>query len=350
MVRVLVITVLDERKKIILKSVIEDYVNNAEPIGSKYFVSKHSLNVSPATIRNELSALEEMGYLTHPYTSAGRVPTERGYRFYVDSLINIPQLPKGERLIIDDFYSLINAELQQLIEKTSTLLAEISSYVALVFAPALRYQTLKHVDFIQIGDNSVLVILITKEGTVTKEILELNENFDSDKLSEWENLLNKELSGLSSRQVREVSPRLKQRITDDRLQHLIRKIEEMLFNQDELEVYTQGTENLLDQPEFDSLSKVKDLLEALRQSSKFLDLAWDFAEHCNIIVKIGSENDNPKIEDCSLVAAGYRVDGELHGALGVLGPTRMDYKKAISAVTYVAETLGETIKSVCGRR
>lgn len=338
---------LDKRKKKILTAVIEDYVLTAEPVGSKRLVGLYRLDVSPATVRHELAALEEMGYLVQPHPSAGRIPSDKGYRFYVDSLAGAKPLANSEQESISNYYSMFNNEMEELMRDTSSLLSRMTSYASLVFAPVLMLDRLKHLDLVLLSPRQVLLVAITGAGSVAKKIFELGKECDAPSLYLFETLLNEHLVGLTATQMRKVDLSAVSATADKKLLGDFRDaLIELLIKRDSERVYHDGTANLLSQPEFESLNRVQKLLSTLERSYQLLELLSEVSREYRLVVKIGAENGALDIEGCSLVATSYRVEGESLGALGILGPTRMDYPRAISAVQYIADNLSNLLESV----
>lgn len=341
---------LDDRKQKILAAVIEDYVTTAEPVGSRRLVERYRFNVSPATIRHELAVLEDMGYLIKPHPSAGRIPSNLGYRYYVDRLIYTKSLSYQERETINDQFSLFNREIEQLMRQTSFLLSRITSYASLVFAPALKIDRLKRLDLVLLGPRSVLLVAITSAGSVVKKTVSLDKDYDSLGIGKYEAALNELLVGLTADEIRKVDftgvP-----VSDlETLLIFKNNLVELLTQEDGERFYHDGTANLLSQPEFESLKRVQKLLSILERNYGLLQLLSEISQQYSLVVRIGDENGSLNIDGCSLVAASYRVEGESQGALGILGPTRMDYPRAIAAVQYVADNLSNLLESIHKRR
>ncbi|MDI6688892.1 MAG: heat-inducible transcriptional repressor HrcA [Actinomycetota bacterium] len=364
---------LDSRKKLILYAVVHNYILTAEPVSSLRLVEQYQLGVSPATVRNELAELEEMGYLWQPHTSAGRIPTDRGYRYYVDSLMGSEGLSPVEKRSIHLFYTQLNKEMEDLMRETSQLLSQLTNYVAVVFGPALRKSSLKHLDLISLCPHSVLMVLITDTGCVAKRVLEMDRSINQRKLSRVERVLNRKLADLNlyeiSQKRREFADLLPQQ--SGLVQGIIDKILDSLMQEERERIYLGGTANILRQPEFESLERIQNLLKTLEQGYILLQLLGEALEACppslsslaasphsaagqagrgrwvsKVIVRIGSENEAVEMQDYSLVATGYHAGGQTLGTLGILGPTRMNYPRAISAVECIAQNLSRILESL----
>lgn len=342
--------VLDERKKMILRAVVERYVANAEPVSSKCLVEENNWPVSSATVRHEMALLEEMGYLTHPHTSAGRVPTDLGYRFFVDSLIENQNITESEAELIRRFYASLNYELDELMKETSYLLSELTQYAAVVFAPDIKKDKVKHIDLITLSYQAFLVVLITSSGSVSKRVIKLDQ-FQEEDLKVAEQLLNDKLRDLNVSQIKEFSVAgnltgLSSNLTET--QKIIveesKKAIVSCLNKTDNRVYFGGTANLLNQPEFESLKRLQNLLNLIEYNYSLLDFLNYIAQNCETLVSIGSES-QLRLEGLSLVAARYSLGKKNKGVVGILGPTRMNYPKIIPTVRYIAKNLQNVLKN-----
>lgn len=340
---------LDERKKALLCVVVREYVLSAKPVGSKKLVKRHGLDVSPATVRNELALLEEMGYLMHPHTSAGRIPTERGYRFYVDSLSDAYDLKPAEEKSIVRFYSVLSKEIEDLMRETSNLLASITDYLAIVFAPTFKKSALKHVDLVSLYLHAALIVIVSNTGSVAKRVLELHDPVGDSDLEEVQKVLNERLNGLG---YDEISLRGRAELRGllpgkwFLVDRIIDEIIDALRESKNRRAFLGGTANLLRQPEFEKLDKLQTLLNVLDHGCLLLQIIEEALETNSVVVKIGSENEGVGLRDCSLVAASYWAGGQSLGTLGILGPVRMDYPRAISSVQCIAKNLTYVLESL----
>lgn len=336
---------LDERKQVVLYALVHDYILTAAPVGSSRLVQKYRLGISPATVRNEMSVLEEMGYVYQPHTSAGRIPTDEGYRFYVDSLKAQSGLTPAEERFIQQSYISLNKEMTDLMRKTSGLLAQLTDYVAIVLSPALKRSAIKHLDLVTLSPTRVLVVVITESGCVTKEVVELEEHVSGEDVQRVEQTLNAGLSGKTAQQIRRGAQVALD--GDSPGERVLDIVLDLLEEEDEQDrVFLEGTTSILHQPEFGKLAKVQSLLETLEQSYTMLQVLGDVFEARRTQVRIGSENPHKEIQDCSLVTAQYRFGEDGYGAVGLLGPTRMNYMRAISAVECIARNLSEVLDSI----
>ncbi len=340
---------LDKRKKALLYAVVHEYILSVHPVGSKKLVKRYGLNVSSATVRNELAFLEEMGYLTHPHTSAGRIPTEKGYRFYVDSLMDVGGLKPAEEKSISRFYSMLSKEIENLMRETSILLATVTNYLAIVFAPAFKKSILKHVDLVSMHPHVVLIVIVTNTGWVAKRILELEKPVNDFELEEVEKILNHRLNGLDFDEIF-MRGRIELRGLLPGKWFLVERVVDEIINslreRQHRRVFLDGTANLLRHPEFESLERIQHLLQVLEEGYSLLRFVEGTLETDRVVVKIGSENEWAELKDCSLVASNYRAVGKSLGTVGILGPVRMDYARAISTVQCIAKNLTHALESL----
>lgn len=334
---------LDERKQSILSALIEDYVVTAEPVGSKRLVEKYAFKISPATVRNELAALEEMGYISQPHTSAGRVPTDLGYRYYVDQLKNVPSPVEGNFEEIKKVYAELNHELGQLMRETSHLLSVLTHCAALVCAPDIRRESIKHIDLVALGRQGVLVIVITSTGSVSKQVVAFSAPVPVETLKKLEIMLNASLSDQPVDQIGSIGAGegLTQ-LENSLLGQIKDQIVDSLATNFAERVYYDGAAYLMAHPEISALRRAHEVIGLLEENYRLIEWLRTASDECEVIVSIGAENEL-ELNGFSLIASGYEVHGQPAGVLGILGPTRMDYPKAIAAVRCIAVNLGEVL-------
>lgn len=338
--------ILDRRKQRVLQAIIEDYVATAEPVGSRAIARRYDLGVSPATIRNEMADLEEMGYLDQPHTSAGRIPSDRGYRYYVDRLLGAPRLSPAEAGRIRRFYQRKVEEIESLVHLTVKLLSETTRYTSLVTAPQLSRTRLKSLRILPLGEGKGLMVLVTDAGLVENRVIDLPANLGTDELERFSNLLDRRLRRVALSQVsrgllREVQEELSryQELLERTVALLARAVETL----NEERIYLAGATNIMTQPEFRDVDKVRTVLVALEQEKVVHDLLSHGGDEGGVRVFIGEENLYREVQECSLVAATYYIGSQVVGHLGVLGPKRMEYGKAIAAVELVTRNLSEML-------
>lgn len=337
-----------ERMRQVLKMIIDDYILTAEPVGSRTISKKSNLNLSPATIRNIMADLEELGLIYHPYTSAGRVPTERGFRFYIDFILDVHELNVREQKEIRSKYPSNQVEPLDLFRETSRILSTSSHYLGVVWAPRMKSVALQHVEFVRLKRHLILTILVTMTGQVHNRIIEVEEDFSQSELDHLSDYLNRILTGLALQQVREILlEQMKvEKGTYDRLLEQAFKLGERTFSSlDETDVFIEGRTNILCEPEFGNVSKMVDLFRAFEEKATMVRLLDKCMEPKGIQISIGSESQVQEIETCSLVTSTYSYKGEVLGALGVIGPRRMNYSRVIPLVDYTARLLTEILET-----
>jgi heat-inducible transcriptional repressor len=339
---------LSERMRMILQTVIENYILTADPVGSRTISKGANLNLSAATIRNIMSDLEDMGLLSQPHTSAGRVPTEKGFRFYVDYILNIHDLSDTEQRQIRSKYLSSQADVLDLFRETSRILSSSSHYLGVVWAPRMSLVVLQHIEFVRLKRHVVLAILVTTTGLVHNRIIEVEEDFSQSELDRLSDYMNEILSGLTLQQVRErllEQMRAEKSIYDRLLEQALRLGENAFSSLDETDVFIEGRTNIIGEPEFGNLSRMTGLFRAFEEKATMVRLLDKCMDPKGVQIAIGSENQVQEIEACSLVTSTYSYKGEVLGALGVIGPRRMNYSRVIPLVDYTARLLTEFLEA-----
>jgi len=343
---------LDERKKKILRALVRTYIQTGEPVGSERLYSLYRFGVSAATIRNILAELEDLGYLAHPHTSAGRVPTDAGYRFYVDTLPNRRPLPARE---IEQIQLCLSAEdsTDKLMMRTSRLLSSITRNLAIVVTPPMTYLTLKHVEFIKLTSTKILAVLISQSGQVQHKVIKAAETFSQEELNQAARYLVATFQGKSLEAIRQELRRLmsQERAQYDRLMKgAILFCHVSLAGDGEEDksgaVYLDGASHLMEKPEFADARRMQDLLKAIEEKNRLMALlsACIHSQTPGLTVRIGRENALEGMQDCALIAAPLGYGDVIVGSVGVLGSTRMEYEKAIRIVDCVAKVFGDVLQ------
>lgn len=336
-----------ERNQQVLKAIVYSYIRAAYPIGSRMITKNFEFGLSAATIRNIMADLEEMGYLSQPHTSAGRIPTEKAYRFYVDCFIS-DELPQWqEQVFIEERYLIPkHDDIKELLQETSQLLSFLSHYAGMVVAPNPSYAAFKQLEIIRLRKNHLLIILITQDGLIQNRIIEMAEDLSHQELDRIVSFLNERFAGQNLYEIR-------RRLLDDGqkgkelFDQLLQKALEIgrraLVSEPESELYLGGTSNILNLPDFSDLEKMKGLLQALEEKALIVELLNKCLDAEGVHVFIGSENENRWMEDCSLVAANYKRGNRALGTLGVIGPARMEYERVIPLVNHTANLLSRVL-------
>jgi heat-inducible transcriptional repressor len=336
---------LDERNKRVLQAVIDSYIASGAPIGSTVLVKRYDFGVSSATVRNIMAELEELGYLTHPHTSAGRIPTDRGYRYYIDSLISVENETEDLEDHLLQAPPLHSGDLQELMEEASRFLATLSRCAGVVIAPSESDGNYKHIEFVRLRDKQVLIIFVTNTGIVQNKLIELDENILQQDLNYFSSYLDEELE---KRALPEIRQRLIEKMQEEKLMfmHLMEetyRASQEVQERDTEKVYIGGASQILANPEFANVEKMRALFKALEDKYKLLKLLDRSVTAEGIKVFIGSENPFFEMQGCSLVVSNYKAGANVVGTLGVIGPTRMQYKQVIHVVDYTARLLSKLL-------
>ena len=335
-------TDLDERKAAILRAIVEQYVASAQPVGSQTVTQSAGLGVSAATVRNEMSVLERDGLIAQPHTSAGRVPTDAGYRYYVDHFAGAGALPVVERRRIADFFTSASLAMDDLLHQTSQLLARVTAHAAVVVGPQADAVTVRSVHVAQLQPQVLLAVLVLSNGAVEKETVLLDTDADADDVAVASNRLAAHLAG---RRLAELPAATYRGSSADRADTIARVSSEALAAWVAAHhgepLYVGGASHLAEQEAFANAT-TSGLLELLEQHVVLCALLRELLGP-GLTVRIGAENELADLRECSLVLAPYIVEGETVGTVGVLGPTRMDYRKAQAAVATVSRQLGQQL-------
>jgi heat-inducible transcriptional repressor len=332
-------TVLDERKLAVLRAIVEDYVSTTEPVGSKSLVDRHGLDVSPATIRNDMAVLEEQGFIAQPHTSAGRIPTEKGYRLFVDRLSSVKPLSAAERRAIEAF--LVGSySLDEIVTRTVRLLAQLTRQVAVVQYPSLSRSAVRHIELVSLTPQRVLLVLITDTGRVEQATVDLPEPAEPESIVNLRTVLNACLDGHKLSDAAVTVTVLADRIPADERPNagaVFSVLLDSLAERQEERVVFGGTANLA-APDFGK--GLREVLEALEEQVVLMRLLGEAASPSTLTVRIGAETG---LQGTSVVSAAYGSGGQVVAKLGVLGPTRMDYPGTMGAVRAVARYVGQIL-------
>jgi heat-inducible transcriptional repressor len=334
---------LDERKGAILRTIVSHYVRSGEPVGSKAVAERFPTKVSPATVRNEMAVLEDFGFIFQPHTSAGRVPTDAGYRYYVDAWAARPKLSAHDSQRVRTFFGEPRYELEDSLRRTASLLSELTDHAAMVFSPSLERSIVRHLELVKLTDERAMLVMVTNTGWVENHIVLSPAAVDEITLADVAELLNRLIVGTPHETVADTIlagvDRLPLEFRDlaTRVADVLR--EEMLDRGTE-RVFLEGTSNIVDEHKFSDLETVRQVIGALEHKRVLLELVADALAVERVMVRIGIENDIEEMRACSVITAPYAVDGSIIGTLGIVGPTRMDYRRTIAAVNEVADHLG----------
>lgn len=340
---------LSQRKKEVLKAIISDYIFTAGPVSSTAITDRYLKDLSSATIRNVMADLEEMGFLTQPHTSAGRVPTDKAFRIYVDHLVELKSLLKQEKEEIRRVCNSTGHEVSELIKDASRLLSTISHHTGLALAPKLPDTTLKHIEFVRLKGNQALVVIASQAGMVQNKLIGLEGELTQADLDRMSSYLNGLFSGLTLTQIKERlidEMRKEKNLYDRLLKKALRLGEEVIgtAGQEGKEVFIEGRASFFEYPEFLDVERMKEIFRAFEEKNRIVGLLDKSMKASGIHVFIGCETGSSEFNGCSLIAATYGSEGNILGALGVIGPIRMDYSRIIPLVNYTAKLVGKMFK------
>lgn len=338
----MVSTMLTERQKRILRAIVDNYIRSGEPVGSRTISKREDIGFSPATVRNEMADLEEMGYLEQPHTSAGRIPSEKGYRFYVDHLMEPVRLKPEEIRRIRQLFAQRLHEFEEVIRQTATILASLTNYTAVVLGPEIYETRLKQLAIVPLSTERAVAVIVTNTGRVEHHVVDVPPDLPLSDVERMVNWINHRLVGLPLYMLKQrIDAELAEELRreSDRCALVLQLLDRALTvaDEDAERVFVGGTTNILAQPEFRDVEKVRALLGVLERSDLVVEL---FAtREDGVRVRIGRENANEAVQGCSIITASYSVDGKLVGTVGILGPTRMEYGRVVGILEHFAQDL-----------
>lgn len=334
---------LDRRQQSILRFVVEQFVRTGNPVGSRVLARFGEEQVSPATIRNTMADLEELGYLTQPHTSAGRVPTDLGYRYYVDGLMPPSSIPLAEQQQIGDFFRSFGGMVGTILEQTSRLLSQYSHYIGIVTTPRFESIVFRHISFVRQAPGRVLVIFVADGGLVFNKLLTVEGDYSQEFLEKAGRWVVDHFAGLSLTAVR---ARIEELLRHERVQYDLLERQALFFSRASFsggfegeDLYVEGATNLVKEPDFATRERIEEILRAIEQKSALLRLLDGCLQGGGVQVVIGSENELKEIKGCSLVAGAYQFPDGSRGTIAVLGPKRMPYPRTIYLVDYISKQI-----------
>ena len=341
---------LTERKLKILQAIISDYVKTAEPVGSRTISKRYDLGISPATIRNEMADLEEMGYLTHTHTSAGRVPSDMAYRLYVNALMEKKELSKEEKNIIAQSLNSNFPYFSPPLSPHASFLSEIPNLTSFALTPSKNEDALKFINLLPVDDNTVVLMIVSESGKISNTALNINVPYTEENLQLLAKNMTYNYKGKTISQVLkdniiesfETDITAMSRLAQNVMPDFMRTLEDML----NVNLYMEGLTNIFDIPEYNDLEKAKNFMTMLTQKEDFTRKLIERED--GMIVTIGEENADDVMNDCALITASYHIDGKLVGKIGVIGPTRMKYGEITSIIEYLTDNLSATFKLESG--
>ncbi|GAA5415561.1 heat-inducible transcription repressor HrcA [Paraliobacillus ryukyuensis] len=337
---------LTERQLFLLQVIIDEFIQTAQPIGSRAISKKDEVTFSPATIRNEMADLEDLGYIEKTHSSSGRVPSEKGYRFYVDHLLSPSHLSQAELHLISNTFENNMVEFEQVVQKSAKVLSDLTNYTSIILGPKVYETTLKQIEIIQLSSYMAVAILVTNTGHVEHRSFSIPEEIKPSDLEKLVNILNQQLRNVPIIQLHE---RLQKEITmlmqkyvndfDGAYQYL----KAALFDEQPVQLYVGGITNILLQPEFKDVNKIHSLYSVMEQENAIANMLRSYSN--GIHVSIGQENVMDEMQDCSLITATYSLGEEQLGTIALLGPTRMEYSRVISLLHVLSKRMSHTFDS-----
>lgn len=338
---------LDNRGREILREIIRNFIHSGEPVGSRTISKIYPEGLSAASIRNIMADLEEMGYLMQPHTSAGRVPTDRGYRYYVDSLLTGMEVPRSDRERVAEAVRSQGA-LPEVLAELSRVISSITHQVGFVVSPDHTVAVLKHIEFISLGSRRILAILVDRSGVIHNRVADTSEEMTQEELDKIGKYLVSEFQGKTLTEIREaLLEKMKEEKArfDTLLSGALALGTQFLQAQEEADqqVFVQGTSNILQQPDFSDMEEMRRIFETFEAKGKLVKILDEVAGSEGLRVVIGSEHPDPALAHLALVVSPYKVGDQPAGMLGVLGPTRMEYARAMALVGYISKLLSRIL-------
>ena len=331
---------MEERKQSILKAVVQEFTETALPVGSQVLASRHFLSVSSATIRNELSELSELGYLIQPHTSAGRVPSDSGYRYFVDFLMDSEPVSRRVLTYIDEELRSAPLDIQALVERIAMVVATVTQNASVVSAPHGPQARIKHLDLVSLEPTAVLMIVLLEGNLLRQQVVTVSRPVTQEDLSRVALDFNRSLAGRDRGELRTLAGRLQNAVEVELSTHLESLLEQFERGLETLVVH-DGVRNLLKQPEFSESSRLHQVLEVLEESRQLSTVLREMVGDSDLQIAIGSENANDQLRGCTIVVTTYGPSGSIKGTMGVVGPTRMRYGQAVGRLRSVAKVASE---------
>ncbi len=332
---------LDQRKKKVLQAIVEEYVNTAEPISSNQLTKKEELNYSSATIRNEMADLEKAGYLEKTHISSGRIPSEKGYRYYVDELLRDDNISLEEIKYISEKLETKVNEIEELTKLTTTTISEVTHYTTVAIGPSPETQCIEEIKFVLLGSRMLMAIILTNTGMVKETIIKFDEDITEKQVETINYMFNNKLK---NQPIEIIDVPLQEYLINEMkysvkvIKPIIEQIKKVL--QEERQVYLEGANKAFDLPEFNSLAVAKNFINIIDEKELMADmLNTGFAKDINVY--IGDENEKEQLKDFSIITFKHKVGNKDLGTIGIIGPKRMDYSKVISVMKYISKKLNE---------
>ncbi len=339
---------LKDREKAILRFVIHQFILTANPVGSRNISKRYDIGLSPASIRNIMADLEELGFLDHPHTSAGRTPTDKGYRVYVDSLMDPPLLDSGIKRLIEKNISKAQNETEELLKITSNILSDLTNQLAMVTYPKFELAILERIQIVQLSSTRILVVVTVNSGLIRTITLEIDADVQEDQIASVQTFLNERLAGLKFSEIRNSFEDRVKDFDKENYRPIIRvfldSVDKIFTDVSSEKAIVSGAKNILKQPEFENHDQFQSVIELIENKDIVIHIMDKNQSQADkeVTIKIGGENEDEKLSDYSMITKEYKI-GDLQGTLGIMGPKRMDYSRIVAAVVYIAEQLTQEL-------
>ena len=337
---------IDERKIKILQAIINDYINTGEPVGSRTIAKRYDLGVGSATIRNEMADLEEMGFLEQLHTSSGRVPSNKGYRLYVDNLMETGSLTLEEELRIKDY--IINSarfEVDKIVQRACMLLSELTNLTSVVQGPSVKSSYIRSIQLFDIDVHNIVSVIVADNGVIKNHVIRVNNMPSKTSINKINEVLNSRLKNLSIEQINlEVINNIKKELEgfDELFNAILPALYETLKESNEADIFVEGTTKIFNYQEYNNIDRAKEILSLINDKDNLINL---IEPSTDLTIRIGEENDFPEAKDCSIISAEYCIDGKPIGKIGLIGPKRINYSKVIAIMTQVMKELNGSMKN-----
>lgn len=339
---------LNDRKIQILQAIINNYIETAEPVGSRTIAKKYNLGISSATIRNEMSDLEEMGFILQPHASSGRIPSDMGYRLYVDHLMQKKELGEEEQRYLQSLISRDISQIDYLMEESAKALSMLTNYTTIISEPKGQRARIKQIRLLPLDSVSILLVIATEGNFIKNHVIKMGEVPSEEKIFEIGICLNRLLQGCALREIdAPLVARLQESLWEYRelLPPILKAIEATMRSADKVQLHMSGTKNILAFPEFADIQKAKSLFQALEEKDVLVTLLEE-SKNNDLQVLIGSENTVQSMQDCSVITATYKMGDSTRGTIGIVGPTRMDYSQVISVLNGMVQNIEKVLKNL----
>lgn len=339
---------LDDRKKKILLAIIKNYLETGEPVGSRTISKYADLGLSSATIRNEMADLVEMGYILQPHTSAGRIPSDKGYRFYVDHLMEDKEkeVEEMKEILVEKA-----DKMERLLQQVARSLSDNTNYAAMISAPSYHVNRVKFIQLSRMDENRIVAVIVVEGNMIKSQIIDVNEYINDGTLLQLNMLLNTSLNGLAIEEINLATiSKMKEQAGEHReiVSVVIDAVASAIREDDEVKIYTSGANNIFKYPELADHEKASEIITAFEEKSQLNDIVYETLSHSDergIQVYIGEESPTGRMKDCSVVTATYEIEEGIHGTVGIIGPKRMDYDKVLKTIKSLLNQLDSVFKS-----